>query len=45
MIGAFMSDGYRENGGETIFYTMSQWDQYNVAWMRTTLLRRHQISR
>jgi hypothetical protein len=38
LYGAFMHSGF--NQGETIFYTMSEWDRYNVSWMRTTLLRR-----
>ena len=35
----FMKPGFDENGGETIYYTMSQFGPYNVFWMRTTLIR------
>jgi hypothetical protein len=37
--GPFMHSDFDENGGETIYYTLSQWDPYNVFWMRTTLMR------
>ena len=40
LYGAFMQQGLEDNGGETIYFTMSQWDPYNVFLMRTTLLRR-----
>jgi hypothetical protein len=40
LYGPFLAEGLEDNGGETIYYTLSQWDAYNVFWMRTKLTKR-----
>jgi len=41
LYGAFMLPEYTGNHGRTIYFTMSQWDPYNVFWMRADLVRAH----
>lgn len=33
----FMNDRFTENGGKTIYFTLSLWDPYNVFWYKATL--------
>jgi hypothetical protein len=39
LYGPFMNPRYVENDGETIYFTLSRWDPYNVFWMKLQLLR------
>lgn len=41
LYGAYMMEGYEENGGESIYFRMSQYfPTYSTFWMKTTLLKR-----
>ncbi|MBB6732005.1 DUF4185 domain-containing protein [Cohnella sp. CBP 2801] len=33
----FMNERYTEDGGRTIYFTLSLWDPYNVYWFKTSL--------
>lgn len=36
----FMHSDYVENGGETVYFALSQWGPYNVYWMKMRLVAR-----
>ncbi|KIL38447.1 carbohydrate-binding protein [Gordoniibacillus kamchatkensis] len=36
----FLNPKYMENGGKTVYFTMSLWDPYNVFWMKADLEKR-----
>jgi hypothetical protein len=35
----FMNEKYMENNGESIYFTLSLWDPYNVFWMKVKLVK------
>ena len=34
---SYMNDRYTENDGQTIYFTLSLWDPYNVFWFKASL--------
>jgi len=39
LYGPFMNPRYVENDGETIYFSLSRWDPYQVYWMKVTLVK------
>lgn len=39
LYGPFMNPRYLENGGRTVYFTLSLWDPYNVFWMKVDLVK------
>jgi len=37
LYGPYMNPKYTEDGGRTIYFTLSLWEPYNVFWLKTTL--------
>ena len=37
--GPYMNPRYVENDGQTIYFCLSRWSQYNVFWMKARLLK------
>ena len=39
LYGPYMNPRYVENGGQTIYFSISRWGPYAVYWMKATLIK------